>query len=170
MTAILAPTAALALPFFLILAALSDARRFIIPNWTSLGLIGGFALFTLLAQPSLESILEHLMVGTAALGIGFTLFCLGFWGGGDGKLLAAAALWFDSAGALNFALHTTMAGGTLGVMALMAICFHQRVGIVFGLDSPALGRFREATPYGVAITIGALTAWPHSDLFRLIFL
>ena len=170
MTAILAPTAAMALPFFLILAALSDARRFIIPNWTSLGLISGFALFILIAQPPLENILEHLLVGLTALAVGFTLFCLGFWGGGDGKLLAAAALWFDSTGALTFALHTTMAGGILGVMALMAICFHHRVGMLYGLDSPALGRFREATPYGVAISIGALTAWPYSDLFQLIYL
>ena len=170
MTASLAPIAALTLPFFLIFAALSDARRFIIPNWTSMGLIAGLALTLLLTQPSYDSLLGHLIVGTIALVIGFSLFCLGLWGGGDGKLLAAAALWFDGGSVLNFALHTTMAGGVLGVLALTAICFHQRIGGVFGLDSPALGRFRKATPYGVAIAIGALTAWPHSDLFRSIFL
>lgn len=157
------------LPFFLAVAAISDARRYIIPNWTCAALIGAFFLCAPLAGYGLEAIAEHLAVGVAGLLVGFALFAVGVWGGGDGKLLAATALWFDGGAVTSFLLNTAIVGGVIGVVALAAIAFHARIGSVFGVDNPALARLRKAAPYGVAIAIGAVLAFPEAEMFRAVF-
>ena len=58
-----------------------------------------------------------------------------------------------------------LAGGALGLISLLALAFHIRFGLPYGLDAPFLKRLREKSPYGVAIAIGGLIAFPQSDVF-----
>ena len=62
-------------------------------------------------------------------------------GGGDVKLLAAAALWTGSAALLPFLMATALAGGLL---AALFLAFARREG------KPV------ALPYGVAIAAGGI--------------
>ena len=78
-----------ALPLLLAAAAGWDLASFTIPNFLTAALLGAFALFALAAGLTLPAIGWHLLAGLLGL-IGFTLFALGYIGGGDAKLFAAS--------------------------------------------------------------------------------
>ncbi|MBN9576732.1 MAG: prepilin peptidase, partial [Alphaproteobacteria bacterium] len=77
----------------LVVAAAWDVASFTIPNTLQLGLVLAFIAFALLAPLPLSVVGMHVLAGLTALALGFTLFALGYVGGGDAKLLAAVALW-----------------------------------------------------------------------------
>ena len=73
----------------------------------------------------------------------------------------------DGAGLVPFLLGTALAGGALAVTLLLA----RRTPILAATRGPLwMGRLlsREAdVPYGIAIAVGALAAFPLSPLVRL---
>lgn len=83
---------AIALVFvpILLAAAVSDLRRMRIPNALTFTALGVFAI----AVPFLgfDAALWRAAVGLAAFGICFTLFAVGWLGGGDAKILPASIL------------------------------------------------------------------------------
>jgi prepilin peptidase CpaA len=86
-------------------------------------------------------------------------------GGGDAKLLAAAALWMGWPAVLPFLAGAAIAGGGLA-MALLALRSAALRPLVLGgprwvvrLADPG-----EGAPYGVAIAAGALLALPQAPL------
>ena len=80
-------------PVLVITAALRDVTSYTIPNWISLALAAGFPLAALALGLPLSVIGVNLAVGAAALVAGMVMFSLGWIGGGDAKLFAAAGLW-----------------------------------------------------------------------------
>ncbi|MCI4662726.1 MAG: prepilin peptidase [Neomegalonema sp.] len=156
----------IAFPVGLIYAAVSDFRRFIIPNWTSVLLIFGFILAFLATPFGLERFAQHLAMFFVALAIGFGLFSLGLWGGGDGKLIAATAIWFTWPDMLSFLLYMSLAGGALSVLMLLAAKLEPALRKLPGLKGITLGERAINAPYGVAIAIGALLAFPDSAMFE----
>lgn len=70
----------------------NDLVSFKIPNWIPAALAAAFALAAALAAMPLGEIGWHALVCLAALVIGMGLFAGNLIGGGDAKLLAAAAL------------------------------------------------------------------------------
>ena len=163
---LLAPFAALVL-----FAALRDLTSYTIPNWISLALLAAFvpaAVAAWYAQVPLQTIGLCVAVGFAALLVGMAMFAFGWIGGGDAKLLAASALWLGLEGLAPFLFWTTIAGGLLSAMLLVA----RRHGAEFvGAGAPAwvlrLLDLKAAVPYGVAIAFGALFAFPQAALFAL---
>ncbi len=169
-----APTASvalLALPIFLVSAAASDAYRFIIPNWTSLGLVIGWLAAWALSPLGWSAFGAHALVFLAALGVSVLLFELGVWGGGDAKLAPCALLWLGWPTALEGLLIMSYASAAL---ALAALGF----GLLRRLRRPSpaapdpqsacaetagLERHTHA-PYGVAIAAGALWAAPSAPV------
>ena len=159
--------ALLVFPALVILGALRDLTSFTIPNWISGLLILGFAPAALLVGLPLSAMGLHLGIGVIALLVGMAMFALNWIGGGDAKLFAASALWLGWPGSIEFILVTGLAGGVL-TFAL------------FGLRSPLVRPYvlsgpgwvnRLATPdgdlpYGVAIAVGALVAFPGSALMQ----
>ena len=161
-----------AFPFCLLAAAITDLQRFIIPNWTSVALVAGFFAAAFSVGLSLNAVLLHIAVGVAVLLLGFLLFEAGLWGGGDGKLIAATAIWFDPHTALAFLFYTVMAGGLLGVVSVVAIAIHNNHSAfpgLAGVDPPILQRLRVKSPYGVAIAAGAFLTFPGTELFARLF-
>lgn len=74
--------------------AWTDWRRREVPDWTVLTLVGLWGFAAVFAPGALGgTAMEGLACGAAGLAAGFVLHALGWLGGGDGKLLAAAALW-----------------------------------------------------------------------------
>jgi prepilin peptidase CpaA len=152
-------------PVMVIAAGLKDLTSYTIPNWISLGLIGGFALAAITAGLPLSTVGLHAAIGAAALVAGMAMFALGWIGGGDAKLFAAAGLWLGWPAAGFYVLITCIGGGALAV-ALLAL----RSAPIkpFVPAGPAwfarLAEPGQNVPYGVAIAAGALAAFPMSAL------
>lgn len=152
------------LPILVIAAGLTDLTTMTIPNWISLGLMVGFVPAALAAGLPFGTMAVHFAVALAALFIGAGLFALRVLGGGDAKLMAAVCLWLGLSGAMPFILWTAVAGGlfSLGLMMVRA------TPVLAVVPGPAwLSRLMQPkgdVPYGVAIAVGALMAFPSSAL------
>ena len=152
-------------PALVIVGALRDAVSYTIPNWISAALILAFfpAAFALGLTP--QAIGVQAGIGAIALVMGMVMFSLGWIGGGDAKLFAAAGLWLGWPAFATYLLVTGMAGGALamGLLALRSMWVRPYV-----LNGPAwIGRLAtpgENVPYGVAIAVGALAAFPACAL------
>jgi prepilin peptidase CpaA len=152
-------------PALVIAGGLKDAATYTIPNWIPLALIGGFPLAALAMGLPLGAVGVQLAVGGLALVAGMTMFALRWIGGGDAKLFAAAGLWLGWPAAFTFVAVTAIAGGALAVALLGLRSTHVRP---FVPNGPAwfarLAEPGENVPYGVAIAVGALAAYPFSLL------
>jgi prepilin peptidase CpaA len=151
-------------PAGLLAAAVKDVTSFTIPNWLCAGLALGFAPAALAAGASLGLLGAHALVGAAALAAGFLLFMTGACGGGDAKLIAACALWLGWPALVPFLVWTAAAGGLIALGLLIA----RRTPLAAcARGGPAwLGRLvsERDLPYGLAIAVGGLLAFPQSGL------
>ena len=155
------------LPLLLAVAAGWDLASFTIPNFVSLALLGLFAVFALAAGLSLPAIGWHLLAGFTGLFVGFTLFALGYIGGGDAKLFAAVLLWLGFSDLVSYTLLASVMGGflTLGLLIARQWPLPQqltRQGWILRLHDA-----RSGIPYGVALAAGAFVLLPHTEIFRL---
>jgi prepilin peptidase CpaA len=160
----------LVFPALVIVGAVFDLTSYRIPNWVSLALAGGFAIAGLLALAAgapLAALGLDLAVGAGALAAGVAMFALGWIGGGDAKLFAAAALWLGWPALPAYLAATTLAGGGL---ALLLLALRSAAVRPFVPAGPAwvarLAEPGESVPYGVAIAAGALAAFPLSALVQ----
>ena len=154
-----------AFPALVIIAALTDATSFTIPNRISWLLLAVYAPITLLLGRPLAEMGVEVAIGLAALIAGMGMFAAGWIGGGDAKLFAVSALWLGWSGLPVFLVVTALAGGGLAVLLLNA-----RADILKPYFAGAPTWFNRLVtpgadvPYGVAIAAGALAAFPHSAL------
>jgi prepilin peptidase CpaA len=157
----------LVFPALVIVGALKDATSYTIPNWISAVLILAFfpAAFALGAAPAAIGV--HAAIGAVALVTGIAMFALGWIGGGDAKLFAAAGLWLGWPAASTYLFVTCIAGGVLAVGLLNLRSTQMRSLVQMGppwfvrLATPG-----ENVPYGLAIAVGALVAFPGSTLMQ----
>jgi prepilin peptidase CpaA len=153
-------------PAALVAAAVKDVTSFTIPNRIPALLALAFLPAALLAHLPAAALGLHLAVGAGALLLGIGMFALGWCGGGDAKLIAAAALWLGWPALLEFGAWTAMAGGAL---ALALITVRRGVLTPYAVRGPAwMGRLIASDaglPYGLAIACGAIAALPHAELF-----
>ncbi len=157
-----------AFPALVIFGAMRDAVSFTIPNWISIALAAAFLPAALLMGAGLGQMGMALLIGAGVLIAGMGMFAVGWIGGGDAKLFAAAGLWMGLNGLLPYLLVTALAGGALAVslLALRSVWVRpiaaRGPGWVGRLATPG-----ENVPYGVAIAFGALAAFPDSLLTGL---
>jgi prepilin peptidase CpaA len=158
-------------PVLVLIAAARDLTSYTIPNWISLALVAAFvpaagAAWAAGAPPLALAL--SVAVGAGALVAGVAMFSFGWVGGGDAKLMAAAALWLGAPGLTPFLLWTALAGGLLSMVLVVAR--RTPAGTAPTGWLPRLTTRGEPVPYGVAIAAGALAAFPHGTLGRLAFL
>lgn len=159
----------LVLPALTIIAGLSDATSFKIPNWISAALVLAFVPAAIVVGASWSMIGLHLAIGVAALAVAVGMWALGWIGGGDAKLFAASVLWLGWPAVGPFLLVTAIAGGGLAVGLLNLRSNWVRAMVPVG--PKWVERLREQggdVPYGVAIAIGVLAAFPSADLVKLL--
>lgn len=152
------------LPCLVIAAGLHDLTTMKIPNWISGVLILGFfpAAFAVGLPPMTVAV--HVGVAAGALLVGMGLFAMRVIGGGDAKLMTAACLWLGLTGSGMFLLWTGVAGGVFCLMLIYART-QVRPYVASGPDwVHQLLEPKADIPYGVAIAIGALMAFPSSIL------
>ncbi|SPU42275.1 Flp pilus assembly protein, protease CpaA [Brevundimonas diminuta] len=153
-----------ALPVLTIIAALHDLTTMKIPNWISAVLIVAFFFAALALGLPLSVVGVSVGLAAAALVAGMGMFAANWIGGGDAKLLAASMLWMGLSGGLPFVLYTALAGGGFCILLMTArshlpFFAQSGPGWVMRLMQP-----KGDIPYGVAIAIGALLAYPSSPL------
>lgn len=148
------------LPFLVIAAGVSDFLTLRIPNWLNALIALAFYPLAFATGMSGEAILWHSLAAVIVLVVGFGLFSAGFIGGGDAKLLAAAALWIGWAQLPPFLVFTAIAGGAL-VIVMKAWQMVRLEGEVHEVGwAKRLFGFKMDLPYGVAIAAGTILAFP----------
>ena len=156
-----------ALPATLVAAAGWDLASFTIPNFLTLAVTAIFAIFALSLGFSAGMVGLHVMAGLIALCVGFTLFAVGYIGGGDAKLYAGVALWLGPHDLLIYTLIATILGGFL---TLMLLSLRQmplpaglaRQGWILKLHDRSSG-----IPYGVALAAAVFVILPQAEILRL---
>src|SRR3981081_859726 len=81
-------------PALMAFAAASDLFTMTISNKVSLALAAGFLALALASGMGAYDILSHLGAGTTVLLVAFACFAMGWVGGGDAKVAAAAPAGF----------------------------------------------------------------------------
>jgi prepilin peptidase CpaA len=134
----------------LLAAAVQDVRKFKIANGFSIALAALFPVYALAAHVPM---LPHLLTGLLVFAVGFGLFAVRLLGGGDVKLISAAALWAGPDFILIFLLSTTVIGGVLSLgFALRALAKSRKKK---GKKSEKETPWQKApVPYGMAIACG----------------
>ena len=154
-------------PALVIAAAVTDMASYTIPNRLNLALAAVYPMAALMLGRPPAEVGVGLAIGFAALIVAMGLFAAGWIGGGDAKLFAAVALWLGWPALAAFVLTTALAGGALALLLLNVRSAWLKPYLA---GAPAwLGRLTttgEAVPYGVAIAIGGLVAFPSSPLVR----
>ena len=153
-------------PAVVIIAAMRDVTTFTIPNWLSFAAVLIFFPAALLVHLPLRALELSVLVGFVALALGILMFSVGWIGGGDAKLFAACAFWLGWPAILPFLMWTSLAGGVLALTLLWS----RKVAATMPSVGPVwFGRLMQAggdVPYGLAIAVGALIAFPSSAFFN----
>jgi prepilin peptidase CpaA len=139
----------------LLSAALGDIKTFRIPNAYSIALVAIYPVYALTAPHPVEP-LASIGVAALVLAVGFGAFAARAFGGGDVKLMTAAALFAGPSLILEFILVTALSGG---VVAILMMHRQMRLGLAFALDQVGSRTLRDMLmaddiPYGVAIAAG----------------
>jgi len=100
----------------LIVGALHDVAARTIPNWVSIGLFVLGVLLRLLDS----SLLMGLSMGLVVFAVAVFCWRRGWLGGGDVKLLAAAAIFVPPTHVADLMIAVTLFGGVVGLIYLFA--------------------------------------------------
>lgn len=157
----------LVFPALLLYAAAMDILTMRIANTIAIALVAAFPVLALVAGMSPQAILLHLAIGVGVLLVGMVLFQFRFVGGGDAKLISAAAVWMGYEQLLPFMVWVTIFGGLLAVAVL---AFRASPAGALPLPGWALRLHKqgEGIPYGVAIAAGALCVYPLTGVPQLL--
>jgi prepilin peptidase CpaA len=140
-------------------AAVEDFRRLIIPNAVPAGLCLLWPVYLATTPAALAAALAATGCAAAVLLGGALLFSRGLIGGGDVKLLAAAALWAGAGATPTLLVLTGLLGGLLCLLLLTPLSAHFVAAGQVVLDqasAPRDGKKSAVVPYGVAIAGAAL--------------
>jgi prepilin peptidase CpaA len=140
---------------FFIAAGYSDVKTFRIPNplVAAVALLGVVRLIAI-GDPSVA--LYTVIASVVLLAVAFGLFALGYIGGGDGKLITAAALLVGYNDLFSFLLFMGVCGA---VISLAVLAIHKHLPLYLGPRlATLLPKAQLAVPYGVAIaSAGSVT-------------
>ena len=130
-----------------------------IPNRLNMIAAAAFLPAALVVGLPLPALGMALGLGGAALVVGMIMFALA-------KLFAACGLWLGGAATLPFLMWTALAGGALALGLLWGRQAAQMMPVAGPSWLKRLLTDGEGVPYGVAIAVGALVAFPDSPVVR----
>ncbi|MEZ5853279.1 MAG: prepilin peptidase [Hyphomicrobiaceae bacterium] len=152
-------------PAAMAFAGAMDLFTMTIPNRLTVGLVVAFLVAAVVAPLGWDQLVSHIGAGALMLVIGIFMFSRGWFGGGDAKLLAAAALWFGFENLLQYLLMVSISGGALVLVILtyrsmaLPLWMHRQHWAV-RLHAKAGG-----IPYGIALAAAGLWLYPSSSWF-----
>ncbi len=157
--------ALLVFPLLMIFAALADLFTMTIPNRVSLVLIAAYLLLALYLRLPLATVGLHVSCGLAMLALTFTMFQMGWIGGGDAKLAAATALWLGWPSLFENGLAASLFGGALTV-AILALRHYDLPEKLLSVGFIAkLAEKNGGVPYGIALALAGLMIYPHTGVW-----
>lgn len=140
----------------LVWAAWSDLRDYIIPNKISLAVAALYPAH-IAATGAIELVPGALAASAAVFAAGFALFAFRIAGGGDVKLMTAAALWAGPAQIFEFLFMTALGGGLLAAFLAARAWRQSAEAQPDGTLALRVGAIRDTkVPYGAAIALGGL--------------
>jgi prepilin peptidase CpaA len=145
----------------MVAAAIYDLATYTIPHFAPLTLTALFIFFAVWQGLPWATIMTHGGAGLAMLAVGWGLFAVGLLGGGDVKLIAAVSLWMGWDGLVNYLIMFSLCGGVLALTLVLLRRFALPAGLSRYNWITVLHRKDQGVPYGVALTIGAILAWPQ---------
>jgi prepilin peptidase CpaA len=155
-------------PAAMAFAAAMDLFTMTIPNRISLFLVGSFLVVAPLTGMSMADFGAHIGTGLAVLAISIVMFGFGLFGGGDAKLLAAAALWIGYEALLPYVVLVTVLGGLL---ALVILAYRGAVPPAWAARYHWAMRLYDkkgGIPYGIALSGAALWVFPTTAWFAAV--
>src|SRR3982075_4064423 len=155
-------------PALMAFAAASDLFTMTISNRVSLALVAGFLALALLSGMGFYDILLHGAAGAAVLAVAFTCFAMGWVGGGDAKVAAAAALWFGFGHLMNYLLYASLFGGALTLLLLQFRQWPLPYSLAGQTWLIRLHAKESGIPYGIALAIGALMIYPETEWIKAV--
>lgn len=155
-------------PAVMAYSAFSDLFTMTIPNRVSLLLIAAFVALALLTGMPLKTFGLHIGAGLVVLTVTFTMFALGWIGGGDAKLAAAIGLWCGFGVLLDYLLIASVLGGLLTLVIL-----YWRTSNLPGFALKVMWIFRlhhhkTGIPYGIALAAAGLIVYPETEIWRAV--
>jgi prepilin peptidase CpaA len=157
--------ALLVFPLLMIFAALADLFTMTIPNRVSLVLIAAYLLLALYLRLPLATVGLHVSCGLAMLALTFTMFQMGWIGGGDAKLAAATALWVGWPALFEYGLAASLIGGALTI-AILALRHYELPEKLLSVGFIAkLAEKNGGVPYGIALALAGLVIYPHTGVW-----
>lgn len=151
-------------PLCLVVAAFTDLFEMMVPNRIPAILLASFLLLAPFSGLGLTDFGWHIAAGIAVFSIVFGLFALNVMGGGDAKLLTAAAVWYGfTPSLLHFLIYVAYGGGLLTILILLVRARANTV-MALGLPVPHSILTAKKIPYAVAIGVGGLVTFPQSPL------
>ena len=155
-------------PALMAFAAASDLVSMTISNRISLLLIAGFFTLALLGGMPPAAIASHATAGALILVVSFGCFAMGWIGGGDAKIAAAAALWFGFPHLMDYLVYASLFGGVLTLFLLE----WRRWPLPYSLAGQGwllkLHDKESGIPYGIALAVGALLIYPQTEWIRAV--
>jgi prepilin peptidase CpaA len=157
-----ATTGLIVFPLAMIYAGLMDVVTMKIRNVLVLMIGGAWLVLAPLAGFSLPELGSSVLLAGLVFMVTFTFFALGWIGGGDAKLAAVTALWFQPQEALLYFIYAAVLGGflTLAILQLrtgMLPLALYRVPWIAQLHDAKTG-----VPYGAAMAPAALIVFPDT--------
>lgn len=137
-------------------AAVSDIRALRIPNILPLAILASLAVALIANGAPIGDYRSAAKSGLIGLAVGYAFFAFGLMGGGDGKLFAASAAWFNAGALLGVSLLVSIAGVVVALAALAARAVARRSTTAEG--GAVRSALKTKVPYGVAIAIGTIVA------------
>lgn len=162
----IAKLALLVFPLLMAFAASSDLLTMRISNKLVLVLALGFLVLAFASQmPWLEFGL-HIACAALVLVVAFTMFSLGWIGGGDAKLTAATTLWLGFGLTLPYLLYASIIGGLMTLLLLIVRrwplpLFMARIRWIERLHDTKTG-----IPYGIALAVAGLLTYSDTTIFQ----
>ena len=155
-------------PALMAFAAASDLFTMTISNRVSLLLVAGFFALALFGGLGLQDILSHVGAGLAVLVVAFGCFAMGWVGGGDAKVAAAAGLWFGFDHLLDYLVYASLFGGALTLLLLQFRAWPLPYSLGGQSWLLRLHHKDSGIPYGIALALGALMIYPQTEWIRAI--
>lgn len=151
-------------PICFVMAALTDFLEMTIPNRIPVILLSAFFLVAPFSGLTLGEFGWHVAAAGLVFAACFGLFALNVMGGGDAKLLSAAAIWFGFNHSLfEFLAYTGYLGGVLTIMVMLVRANWAKFATL-GVKLPKTLMVANKIPYAIAIGAAGLIAYPQSPL------
>jgi prepilin peptidase CpaA len=155
-------------PALMAFAAASDLFTMTIPNRLTLVLTAGFLAMALLSGMGAYDILSHVGAGATVLVVAFGCFAMGWVGGGDAKVAAAAALWFGFGHLVDYLVYASLFGGGLTLLLLQFRQWPLPYQFAGQAWLTKLHAKESGIPYGIALAIGALMIYPDTEWIKAV--